>query len=109
MKKQIVYIVLITLAFTPLAVVFAQQPPVTTLGGFLDRLTGIIGILIPLIFAITFLTITWGAIKAWIMGDATENDIDAGKKIVFVGVIALTIMASIWGIVRLLRNGLFGG
>jgi hypothetical protein len=43
------------------------------------------------------------------MGDASEGDIDTGKKIVFVGVIALTIMISIWGIVRMLQNGLFGG
>ncbi len=91
----------------PTSLALAQETP-TTLGGFLGVLTDIINIIIPIIFALVFLTISWGVIKAWIMGDASEGDVDAGKKIVTVGIIVLVIMSAIWGIVRLIQQGLFG-
>ena len=83
-----------------------QEP--TDLGSFLGIFNGIFSLLIPLIFALTFLTIAWGVIKAWIMGDATSEDVEKGKKIAIVGVIALIIMLSIWGILRFLRLSIFG-
>ncbi len=80
----------------------------TNLKSFLGLLTGLINIIIPIIFALTFIAIAWGVIRAWIMGDASSDDIDKGKKVALVGVIALTIMMSIWGILRLLKTSLFG-
>ncbi len=78
------------------------------LNDLLDIFTEIIGILIPLIFLLIFFTISWGVIKAWIMGDASSDTIDGGKKIVVVGVVVLAIMVSIWGIVRMLQTTFFG-
>ncbi len=97
------YLILTSALIIPSGFLHAQ-----TLGSFLGDLTGIINLIIPLIFAITFLTIAWGVIQAWIMGDASSDDVDRGKKLVFVGIIALTIMSAIWGIIRLLQEGLFG-
>jgi hypothetical protein len=96
----------LTLALTPSFVLAAQTP--TTLGGFLGLLTGIINLIIPLIFALVFLTISWGVIKAWIMKDPSADNVEQGKKIAFVGIIALTLMSAIWGIVRILSNSFFG-
>jgi hypothetical protein len=84
-----------------------MQPP-TDLSSFLGNLTGLINIIIPLIFTLTFLTIAWGVVKAWVMGDATEDDIERGKKVALVGVIVLVIMSSIWGILRFLQSSIFG-
>lgn len=92
---------------TPIVSIHAAAAP-TDLKSFLGLLTGLINLIIPIIFALTIIAISWGVIKAWIMGDASPDDIDQGKKIVFVGVIALTIMFSIWGILRLLQASIFG-
>lgn len=85
---------------------FAQAP--RNFGEFINILTNIIGVIIPIIFALIVLTISWGVVKAWIMGDTSSEDIDKGKKLVFVGVIVLAIMVSIWGIVRMLSTSFFG-
>ena len=103
------FLFLVLAIAVPIIPVYAVNvTPPTDLRSFLGILTGLINILIPLIFGLTFLMIAWGVIKAWVMGDASEEDVDTGKKIAFVGVIALVLMVSIWGIVRLLQNGLFG-
>lgn len=84
----------------------AQAP--RDLQEFLNILTNIIGVVIPIIFALIVLTISWGVVRAWIMGEASSDDIDKGKKLVFVGVIVLAIMVSIWGIVRMFSTSFFG-
>jgi hypothetical protein len=84
----------------------ATQP--TDFKSLMGSMTDIVNLIIPLIFGLTFLTIAWGTMKAWIMGEATQEDIDRGKKIVLIGVIVLTIMSAIWGILVLLRSSLFG-
>jgi hypothetical protein len=91
-----------------MSVFAANVTPPTDFKSFLGVLNGIIDILIPLIFALTFLTIAWGVIKAWIMGDASSENVEKGKQIALVGVIALVLMSAIWGILRLLQVGIFG-
>jgi hypothetical protein len=102
------YILVIALAlFIPITAVFAVGAP-SDLKGLLDIFSGLINILIPLIFALTAIAIAWGVIRAWVMGDASTEDIDRGKKVALVGVIVLTIMISIWGILNLLQRSFFG-
>lgn len=97
-------LLLITLVLP--AHVFAAPAP-TDLKSFLGILSGIINLLIPLIFALTFLTIMWGVVKAWIMGDSTDEDIAKGKNIAIAGVIGLALMSAIWGILRFLQMSIF--
>ncbi len=99
---------LISLFFAPLTIVLAAPATPTDLKSLLANFTGIINILIPLLFALTFLTVMWGIIKAWIMGDATSEDVEKGKRIAFIGIIVLAVMSAIWGILTLLKEGLFG-
>ncbi len=103
---QSLFLTLLTLL--PLSVFAVSVTPPTDFKSFLGILNGIITILIPLIFALTFLTIAWGVIKAWIIDDASSENVEKGKQIVFVGVIALVVMSAIWGILRLLQQGIFG-
>lgn len=98
----------LTLLFPFMSVFAVDVDAPTDLKSLLGNFTGIINLLIPLIMALTFITISWGVIKAWVMGDATEDDIEAGKKIAYVGVIVLVVMMSIWGILALLKEGIFG-
>lgn len=95
------------LLLAPVVFVHAAQSP-TDFKSLLSLFTGIITILISFIFALTFITIAWGVVQAWIMGDATEEDVAKGKRLVFIGIIALVVMVSVWGIVRLLQQGIFG-
>lgn len=102
------YITVLTLlTLTPLMFVYAASTP-TDFKSLMGGLVGIINIIIPLIFGIIFISIVWGVMRAWIMGEATQEDIERGKKVVLVGVVVLVIMTAIWGILRILQAGLFG-
>ena len=63
-------------------------------------LNGMIGLFITLAIVVFF----WGLIKyLWSMG---TEDAHEGLKIMFWGVIAIFVMVSIWGIIRLLQSTL---
>src|SRR3989344_2976924 len=63
-------------------------------------LNGIIGLFITLAIVVFF----WGLIKyLWSMG---PEDAHEGLKIMFWGIIAIFVMVSIWGIIRLLQSTL---
>jgi hypothetical protein len=64
--------------------------------------------LIPAIFALTFLVIVWGVVKAWIISAGDEKEREKGKSLVIAGLIALVVMIGIWGILAILQSGLFG-
>ena len=79
------------------------------MGNFSDlvgKFLELINLTIPLIFAVTLVVVIWKVVQAWIIGGGDPSSIEAGKKTVLVAVIALTVMASIWGIVRLLQDSL---
>ncbi len=66
----------------------------------------IIKLLIPLIFGLTLLVITWKVIDAWIINGADGEKREEGKQIVLVGIIALVVMSGIWGILSILQSSL---
>ena len=91
----------ITLLLLP-AFSFAQQlgKTKTLLESARDIVTRI---LIPLAFVLALLFFFWGVAKyVWAAGDGK----DEGKKIMIWGVIALFVMASIWGIVSFIGKNL---
>ena len=60
--------------------------------------------LIGLFIALAVVVFFWGLIKwLWSMG---PDDAQQGLKIMFWGVVALFVMVSIWGIIRLLQGSL---
>lgn len=66
----------------------------------------IIELVIPLLFGVTLLYITWKVIDAWIIhGDGSQ--VEEGKNTIIVGVIALVVMSGIWGILSILQSSLF--
>ncbi|MFT5849805.1 MAG: hypothetical protein ACI9H6_000624 [Patiriisocius sp.] len=64
----------------------------------------LISLLVPIIFALTFLVLAWGIIKAWIINGGDENSVEEGKKIAVAGIVALVFMFGIWGILQLLQS-----
>lgn len=97
-------LLLLVLVVIPLGVLAA---PPENFVDFLSVLNGIVGLLIPIVFALTFLTILWGIVKAWIFHSDDTSSVESGKRLVIVGILVLVVMTSIWGIVRMLQSGLF--
>lgn len=105
MKKILPYLALLIIPiFTNAQIIWAPR----NFSELVDRIIGIIGLLVILIFSLTFLAIMWGVIRGWIMGAGDVEGIEKGKQIVFAGIIALVIMCSLWGILYMLQRSIFG-
>lgn len=78
----------------------------TNFKSFTEVLTGIIGLLVPVLIGISLLAFLWGLTK-FILAAGNEDAIADGKKLMIWGLVALFVMVSIWGIVSLLA-GSFG-
>ena len=64
----------------------------------------LVGIAIPIIFALALLLFFWGVAKyIWSAG----SDKDEGKKVMFWGVIALFVISSIWGLTNFISDALY--
>ncbi len=72
-----------------------------------DKLLGIINLIVPLLFGLTFLFILWGVVDAWIIHGGDEGRVEEGKNTLIVGIIALVVMSGIWGILNILKSSLF--
>ncbi len=71
-----------------------------------QMLIGFINLLVPVLFALTILYLSWGIIKAWIINGGDQGSVDDGKKIALAGVVALVFMVGIWGILAVLQRSL---
>ncbi len=78
----------------------------TTFAGLVDLLLGFIAMLIPIVFALTILVLSWGIIRAWIINGGDQGSVDKGKKMAIAGVVALVVMVSVWGLVAMLQSSL---
>ena len=80
----------------------------TDFASLVDVFLGILQSVVPVIFSVTLLYILWKVVQLWILNAGETEKIAEGKRVAFIGVIALVIMAGIWGILALLREGIFG-
>jgi len=73
--------------------------------GVLGYITCIINnSVIPFIFAIATVMFIWGAVKFFIIDADEEAKRDQGKQFMIWGIIALTVMLSVWGLVAILGD-----
>lgn len=70
-----------------------------------DQMLEIVQSAIPLVFALTMVYVFWRIFQAWIVSGEPQK-IESGKNAVVVGIIALVVMLSLWGIIELLRSSL---
>lgn len=106
MNTRITKYFLITTLCAPYIVLGASAP--TDFKGFVTLITDFIGVLVILVFALTFIAFIWGIVKGWIFNSGEAEGIQSGKEVVIAGVIAFTIMVSIWGILAMLKASIFG-
>jgi hypothetical protein len=59
---------------------------------------------IPFIFALALVVFVWGVIKFFIINGEEEAKRTEGKQFMIWGLIALTVMLSIWGLIRILGS-----
>jgi 4-amino-4-deoxy-L-arabinose transferase-like glycosyltransferase len=62
--------------------------------------------IIPLIFALAFMLFMWGVVQ-YVINDTEEAKREKGKQFMIWGIIALFVMFSVWGLVKVL-TGTFG-
>jgi len=58
--------------------------------------------IIPLIFALAIAAFVWGVVNFFIIGADEEAKRSQGKQFMIWGIIALAVMLSVWGLVRIL-------
>lgn len=72
---------------------------------FLSYITCILsGYFIPLIFALAIVMFLWGVVQFVIMGQEDETKRTQGKQLMIWGIIAITVMITVWGLVRVLAS-----
>ena len=75
------------------------------LDGVLQFFTCIIGsAVIPFLFAVAVVSFIWGAIKFFIIDADEEAKREQGRQFMFWGIIALTVMISVWGLVGIFAD-----
>lgn len=100
--KKIIYS---ALAFAP-ALALAQTPNTAGLTAIVTFIANTVRTLIPVAFGLAVLYFFYGIAK-YVSSAGDPKKADEGKSIMIYGVIAIAVMASIWGLVGWLQN-LFG-
>lgn len=81
---------------------FATNPKLQDLLSFFTCLLS--GYIIPLIFAVAIVAFLWGVVQFVIMGQEDETKRTQGKQLMIWGIIALTVMIGVWGLVKVLAT-----
>ena len=75
----------------------------TTVSGLLAKIQSeLLTPLINLLFVLATVVFLWGVINYVIGSKGDQKKLDAGKQIMLWGIIGMAIMASAWGIVRII-------
>jgi amino acid permease len=101
--KKFVHLSLPVLMFTPV-VVAAQN--VDGVQNLIAKINAIVGGLIPTLIGIAVLLFIWGVLK--FVFAKSDTDKDAARSFMIWGIVALFVMVSVWGIVRILGDVVFG-
>lgn len=75
------------------------------IGGLGFRVISIINsVLVPLLFAISFIVFLYGVAKTYILSSGDEEAVKSGHKIILWGLIGFAVMISVWGLVNIVVN-----
>ncbi len=61
-------------------------------------------VLVPLIFAISFLVFLYGVFKQYIWSKGDEAAVTQGHTLILWGIIGFVVMVSLWGLVNVVAN-----
>ena len=99
MMKKIIYGLM---SFSPVLALAQAAPNLSNINLLLTQIGGIIKQIIPIFFAIAIIYFFWGIIT-FIRAAGNPEEASKGKSIMIYGVIALTVMVSIYGLIGWLQ------
>lgn len=79
-----------------------------TIEGIVSRITSILNLIIPIIFAIATIVFFWG-IVLFITSGGDEEKRKEGRAYIIYGLIGLFVMIAVWGIVNVMIGFFFTG
>lgn len=79
---------------------------VNTIADLVNVAISIIQSIIPILVSIALILFIWGIVK-FILHAGSGNEREEAKDVMFWGLIALFVLFSIWGIIRVLQATLF--
>ncbi len=103
MKKTLFLGLLLTLPTLTLAAENSLQNFLGAIPGFIN------GILIPVLFSLAFLMLTYNAVRYFIIGGTDEKGQENAKNLALYSAFAFVFLISLWGIVNLLLDTYSGG
>lgn len=80
-------------------IAFAQTPAGTTLTQIVGEIGGIVDMLVPILLALALVVFFWGLIR-YVFSKGGKG-VDSARKLMIWGLVALFVMVSVWGIIRL--------
>ena len=103
MKKSSIYTFsgLVTASLLVPGLVFAQNPD--QVNTIVTNITGLARLIITLLFVLALLVFVWGAVKLILAAGNPEAMKDA-KSFMWWGVIAMAVLASVFGLVAFLQS-----
>ena len=92
-----------SMIFAGVAIVLPSVAGAVTLKHTLGTVSGIINAVIPILLAIAVIAFFWGLILYLLSGEVAEKKAQ-GIEIMMMGLIAIFVMVSIWGIIGILQS-----
>lgn len=87
---------------TPLTCISYFQGANANIGGLFNYITCTISsTIIPFIFAVAIVMFLWGVVQLVVNADDAEKK-EKGRSFMIWGIIALTVMVGVWGLVKVL-------
>lgn len=99
MKKAIIT----SLALGALPFVASAQSELGNIENIVQAIDRIVDLLIPIVFALAILFFFWG-LAQFILAADDEGARASGRQKMIWGIVAIAVMASIWGLVEFLQN-----
>ncbi len=106
MKRPLRTLVLTLPLLAPSVALAAARPQ--NFADFVHHLTRLLNLTIPIAFAIALLAFFWGLVKFIYLSSESDSAREDAKNIMLYGVLALFVMLSVWGFVRILQETIFG-
>ena len=106
MLRTLSKIGLVVTALTPSLALAAAQPQ--NFAQLIGIFTDILLLIVPIVFALALLTFFWGLARFIFFTAGNEEAHAEAKNIMIWGIIALFVMLSLWGFVRILHETIFG-
>lgn len=80
-----------------------------TFEDLVDRFIEILNMLIPVLIVLALIAFIFGVVKYLFLSQGQPDQRAEGAKFMTYGVVALFVMISVWGLVAILQNTVFGG